>query len=543
MTTTAAIVDPIAATATATVCFAVWFRGTPSFLAPWLSREWIRVIIFACICTITGFLAVRQLIHQIRKLFISLAITFGRTITITITPDTVNGPVFTDNFESDLGWVTNPQGTDPATTGQWERGNPQPTNSSGPKQLDITTSGSNALVTAILAGNSVGTNDIDNGVTSAWSPIISLPTGASLTLAFDYYLSHTSNSSADDFLRVSVLGDTTQVVLEEVGAGNDDDAAWEPAFIDISAFGGQDIRLLVEAADGANGTIVEAAIDTLVINASDGGNTPPTADDQSVTASEDTAVSITLTGADFNGDSLTYSIASGPSLGVLSGSGQTRTYTPNAGQTGTDSFTFVTNDGTDDSAPATVTITITPGGTPGVVFADDFETNNGWTVNPAGTDQATTGQWQRANPQATNYQGAKQLDVTTSGVNALVTAAASGSSVGANDIDNGVTSIRSPQITLPGSGTIDLSFNFYLSHTSNSSADDFIRVTIVGPGGSTVLLLESGNGADDDAAWEAFNANLNAFAGQSVYFLIEAADGANGSIVEAALDDFEINVS
>ena len=465
------------------------------------------------------------------------------TVTITITPDFVNGPVFTDDFESDQGWVTNPQGTDQATTGQWERADPEPTNSSGPKQLGTTTSGSNALVTEGTAGSSVGTNDIDNGVTSIWSPLISLPDVATVTLSFDYYLAHTSNSSAGDFLRVSIIGNSTQVVLEELGNGADDDGAWAPATVDISSFGGQDVRLLVEAADGDNGSIVEAAIDTLVISASDGSNTPPTADDQSVMTSEDAAIGITLSGSDFDGDPLTYSIATGPSLGSLSGSGANRTYTPDPGVTGTDTFTFTVNDGTVDSAPATVTVTIMPGGTPGVLFSDDFETEQGWTTNPSGTDPATTGQWERANPQGTNYQGAKQLNNTTSGSNALVTAAAAGSSVGANDIDNGLTSMRSPQIALPSAGTIDLTFNYYLAHTSNSSAADFLRVTIVGSSGSTVLFLESGNGSDDDAAWAAFSGSLNAYAGQSVYFLIEAADGANGSIVEAALDDFEITVS
>ncbi|MEZ4657673.1 MAG: hypothetical protein R2911_08885 [Caldilineaceae bacterium] len=64
--------------------------------------------------------------------------------------------VFFDDFESDLGWSTNPNGTDTATTGQWERGNPEDTNSSGPKQLGTTVSGLNDLVTARLAGSSVG---------------------------------------------------------------------------------------------------------------------------------------------------------------------------------------------------------------------------------------------------------------------------------------------------------------------------------------------------------------------------------------------------
>src|SRR5688572_25685284 len=43
--------------------------------------------------------------------------------------------VYQDNFESATGWTTNPNGTDTATTGQWVRGDPAATTSSGAKQL------------------------------------------------------------------------------------------------------------------------------------------------------------------------------------------------------------------------------------------------------------------------------------------------------------------------------------------------------------------------------------------------------------------------
>lgn len=87
-------------------------------------------------------------------------------------------------------------------------------------------------------------------------------------------------------------------------------------------------------------------------------NTPPTAESQSVTTVENTAVSITLTAADIDGDSLTYLIVTGPSHGTLSGTAPDLTYTPDVDYTGSDSFTFVANDGTVDSNVATVNITV-----------------------------------------------------------------------------------------------------------------------------------------------------------------------------------------
>ena len=87
-------------------------------------------------------------------------------------------------------------------------------------------------------------------------------------------------------------------------------------------------------------------------------NTTPTATAQSVSGNEDTAQSITLAGSDPNGDSLTYAIASAPSNGSASLSGNTVTYTPSSNYSGTDSFTFTVSDGTTTSSAATVSITV-----------------------------------------------------------------------------------------------------------------------------------------------------------------------------------------
>jgi VCBS repeat-containing protein len=89
-------------------------------------------------------------------------------------------------------------------------------------------------------------------------------------------------------------------------------------------------------------------------------NDAPKADAQSVTTAEDTAKPITLSGTDADGDSLTYSIDTGPANGTLSGSGANPTYTPNSNFNGSDSFTFKVDDGKGGTATATVSITVTP---------------------------------------------------------------------------------------------------------------------------------------------------------------------------------------
>lgn len=86
----------------------------------------------------------------------------------------------------------------------------------------------------------------------------------------------------------------------------------------------------------------------------------PKAVSQSIELNEDTSVNITLAGSDPNDDPLTYNIETTPGNGTLTGSGAVRTYIPNAGYYGTDSFTFKANDGDLYSVPAIVTINVLP---------------------------------------------------------------------------------------------------------------------------------------------------------------------------------------
>jgi alpha-tubulin suppressor-like RCC1 family protein len=89
-------------------------------------------------------------------------------------------------------------------------------------------------------------------------------------------------------------------------------------------------------------------------------NDPPVADAQTLTAVEDVALPITLTGSDVENDPLTYSVETTPSHGTLSGVAPNLIYTPDADYNGPDSFTFTANDGQLGSAAATVYIAVDP---------------------------------------------------------------------------------------------------------------------------------------------------------------------------------------
>jgi hypothetical protein len=177
---------------------------------------------------------------------------------------------------------------------------------------------------------------------------------------------------------------------------------------------------------------------------------------------------------------------------------------------------------------------------PTTVFSDDFETARGWTTNAGGTDTATSGLWERGDPAATSSGGtALQLGTTTSGVNDLVTSRLAGASAGANDVDGGVTTIRSPAIALPSTGSLTLSLQWHLAHLTNSSTADFFRVRIIGTTTSTVFE-QLGAPSSRAGAWSTVTANLSSFAGQTVRIQIETADAGTASLVEAGVDDVRI---
>ncbi|MET0426181.1 MAG: M28 family metallopeptidase [Actinoplanes sp.] len=179
----------------------------------------------------------------------------------------------------------------------------------------------------------------------------------------------------------------------------------------------------------------------------------------------------------------------------------------------------------------------TPPPTGTTVYADDFETATSWTRGTA--DTATSGLFERGDPAATSSGVATQLGTAASGTYDLVTGATAGASAGANDVDGGVTSLRSPAITLP-TGTLSLGFSWYLAHLNNSSSADYFRVKVVSGSTTTTVFTQAGAASDRAAAWATATVNLSSYAGQTVNLVVEAADTSTASLVEAAIDNIKI---
>lgn len=174
-------------------------------------------------------------------------------------------------------------------------------------------------------------------------------------------------------------------------------------------------------------------------------------------------------------------------------------------------------------------------------FDDDLEIARGWQVNPDGTDTATRGAWQRGDPQGTYASGPKQLGRTASGTRAFATGLAAGASPGANDLDGGTTTIRSPAIALPARSGQRLFFRWSFAHAANASPADELRVELVHADGSaTTVFRRAGRAADADGGWRSAYVLLDRWAGTTVRIRISATDGAADSLVEAAIDDVRV---
>ncbi len=163
--------------------------------------------------------------------------------------------------------------------------------------------------------------------------------------------------------------------------------------------------------DGNGGS--DIANVAITVNPATPANQPPVASDRTAVTDQDVAVNITLQASDPDGDLLTFSIISGPQHGTLSGSATNRTYTPNLGFTGSDTFDFKVSDGHGGSDTATVSITVTPVSADGLVAHWAFDETSGTTASdssPFGANHAGTLRGDAAWASQGAIEGALSLD-------------------------------------------------------------------------------------------------------------------------------------
>ncbi|MGD2017914.1 MAG: S8 family serine peptidase [Planctomycetota bacterium] len=176
----------------------------------------------------------------------------------------------------------------------------------------------------------------------------------------------------------------------------------------------------------------------------------------------------------------------------------------------------------------------------GVILADDLESTSGWTAGLPG-DTATTGIWTLVDPIGTAAQ--PEDDHTVGGSLCFVTGQGSpGGTLGENDVDNGFTTLISPQIDVSLSSDPYVGYWRWYNNSAGSNTDDVFTVDVSDDGGVTWVNVETLGPNAESGGWEQHTFRVSDFVSTAgaVSLRFTAADVGGGSIVEAAIDDVEV---
>tara|TARA_R110000782_G_scaffold12913_2_gene38211 strand:- start:6219 stop:8552 length:2334 start_codon:yes stop_codon:yes gene_type:complete len=219
------------------------------------------------------------------------AVDCGQTVSFSLTATTLGGVDITfpssgpfdaeaitvaveDTMETDTGWTVGVP-SDTATTGIWNRMAPQATTAQ--PSTDHTPAGTDCWITDGNAGSSQGANDVDGGATTLTSPALdaSAAGNEAVLVYWRWYANNTGSAPDADSMPVLISGDdgATWTTLETV---TENAGAWVERRFRIADFvtPSDAVRVRFVARDEGSGSIVEAAVDDLRIEA--GACAPPT---------------------------------------------------------------------------------------------------------------------------------------------------------------------------------------------------------------------------------------------------------------------------
>lgn len=186
-----------------------------------------------------------------------------------------------------------------------------------------------------------------------------------------------------------------------------------------------------------------------------------------------------------------------------------------------------------DGGSDVVTVTLSKG------FEDDFFADLGWDI----TSTASAGTWSRGIPNATTVSGQTINPGNDSeddiGEFAFITGNSAGVSWTQDDIDNGFTTIQSPEMDWSNSSSYNIAFDswYYIGGNPGVPLDDTLFVYI-GNGNEELLIHRENSRSTEWTPWSFDIFNVDIPFTENMYLRVRASDEREGNIVEAGIDKF-----